>query len=94
MKTKNEGDGTTVTRVYGRASDGGDSGEEKTPGERIVRMLSDPPEWLATQLAKLRTNAGLFEPTCAAIAAAVLGDGRRGEEVVPVLRAHLEEGSA
>jgi hypothetical protein len=72
--------------------DGGDDADwrSQTPAQRIARMLDDPPPWLAKQLARLRTDKSLFDPTCAAIAREAYGDGIRGEEVAPVLEACLK----
>jgi hypothetical protein len=48
----------------------------------VAGLFANPPEWLPTQLEKYRENPELhFKPLCVAVAAAVLGDGVRGEEV-------------
>jgi Bifunctional DNA primase/polymerase, N-terminal/AAA domain len=48
----------------------------------VAGLFANPPEWLPTQLEKYRENPELhFKPLCVAVAAVVLGDGVRGEEV-------------
>jgi hypothetical protein len=63
-----------------------------TPGKRIVRMLRNPPDWLAYRLEACHEEDRdrHLRSTCAALATQVYGDGTRAEEVEPVLEAHLE----
>jgi hypothetical protein len=56
--------------------------------------LANPPAWLVTQLGVYRTNpAQHLGPLCAAVAAVVLGDGARGDEVREEVERILEEGT-
>jgi hypothetical protein len=63
--------------------------EAATPRDdeaQIRALLTDPPRWLADQLAKYREDPDRFaSPTSAAVAAEALGDARRWSEVEPIL---------
>jgi Fe2+ or Zn2+ uptake regulation protein len=64
-----------------------------TPGQEIVRLLADPPGWLANQLALCREDRDRhLGPTCAALASKVYGNAARLGEVEPVLVEYLERG--
>jgi putative DNA primase/helicase len=53
-------------------------------------LLSDPPEWLASQLEQCRANPdSLCRPTAVAISTEVYGTAERWQEVLPVLDAHI-----
>jgi hypothetical protein len=81
-----KGDVTDVTHVTGNPG--------ITPGPQIVRLLREPPGWLARQLALCREDRERhLRSTCSAIAIEVYGTAARAEEVEPVLAAHLEEGA-
>jgi hypothetical protein len=57
-----------------------------------VKLLEDPPGWLARQLAECRKNSKRWlNPTCSAIAAEIYGTAARWEEVKPHLEAYLED---
>jgi hypothetical protein len=85
--------GGKIVIVTGTYRDDDDDDDSKTtPGQRIVRMLYEPPEWLATQLKRCREDPKrYFDATCAAISREVFEDSHRGEEVAPVLQAHLDQ---
>jgi DNA-binding transcriptional ArsR family regulator len=56
---------------------------KSTPDRSTVAgLFADPPEWLVRQLEVYREDpARHLRPLCAAVAAVVLGDGGRGDEV-------------
>jgi AAA domain len=67
-----------------------DDDNEKSPRERIVSMLDNPPDWLPRQLEMCREEPERWtKPICSAIATHVFGDALRWQEVKPVLEAHL-----
>jgi hypothetical protein len=48
----------------------------------VAEFFANPPDWLPKQLAKYREDPKLhFKPLCVAVAAVVLEDGMRWEEV-------------
>jgi hypothetical protein len=48
----------------------------------VVEFFANPPGWLPGQLKVYRQDPGRhLKPMCAAVAAVVLGDGARGDEV-------------
>jgi len=48
----------------------------------VAGLFADPPSWMPKQLEKYRENPKRhIQPLCAAVAAVVLGDGARGDEV-------------
>ena len=63
--------------THPRGNDSDDT-SEKT----VASLFADPPDWLPGQLEVYRQNpAQHIKPLCAAVAAVVLGDGARGDEV-------------
>jgi hypothetical protein len=68
---------------------------KSTPDSSTVAgLFADPPGWLPTQLEKYRENPQLhFEPLCNTVAAVVLGDSLRGDEVRDEVERILEEGT-
>jgi DNA-binding transcriptional ArsR family regulator len=61
------------------ADSGPDDGNNPTT---VAVLFADPPEWLATQLKLYREEPERhFKPLCVVVAATVLGDGLRWEEV-------------
>jgi hypothetical protein len=57
----------------------------------VATMLRTPPDWLVRQLPKCREEPFRFlSATACTIAHEALGNPRRYEEVLPLLRAHLE----
>jgi len=61
----------------------------------VAGLFSNLPEWLPAQLAKYRENPEMhFEPLCAAVAAVVLGDGARGDEVHDEVERELDRWEA
>ena len=59
---------------------GSDSDDTSNPG--VSSLFANPPAWLPAQLEKYRENPERhIDPLCSAVAAVVLGDGDRGEEV-------------
>jgi hypothetical protein len=60
----------------------------------VVGLFANPPAWLVTQLGVYRTNpAQHLKPLCAAVAAVVLEDGARWDEVREEVERILEEGT-
>jgi hypothetical protein len=58
------------------------SDSDDTSYQTVSSFFANPPGWLPTQLMKYRENPALyFKPLCTAVAAEVLGDGVRWEEV-------------
>jgi hypothetical protein len=58
----------------------------------VARLFADPPEWLFRQLEVYREDPDRHMPAlCAAVAAVVLGDGVRGDEVRGEVERVLEE---
>jgi hypothetical protein len=48
----------------------------------VAGLFANPPAWLVKQLGVYRTNPSQhLKPLCAAVAAVVLEDGARGDEV-------------
>jgi putative DNA primase/helicase len=69
------------------SADGGPTG-----GTEVLKLLENPPEWLAKQLTECRENPRRWlNPTCAAIAAELYGTAARWQEVMPHLEAYLQE---
>jgi len=59
---------------------GSDSDDTSNP--TVSGLFANPPDWLPGQLEKYRENPERhIDPLCAAVAAVVLGDGDRGDEV-------------
>ena len=58
------------------------SHEEDTGPATVADLFANPPGWLAGQLEKYRENPEMhLKPLCTAVAAVVLGDGGRADEV-------------
>jgi hypothetical protein len=56
----------------------------------VAELFANPPSWLPTQIKKYHEDPGRhFEPLCAAVAAVVLEDGLRWEEVAEEVRREL-----
>ena len=64
-----------------------------TPDKSTVAgLFASPPDWLVTQLGVYRDNPERhLVPLCAVVAAEVLGDGLRGDEVREEVEKALEE---
>ena len=59
----------------------------------VAGLFANPPNWLVTQLEVFREDpAKHLKPLCAAVAAVVLGDSVRGDEVREEVERILEEG--
>lgn len=71
-----------------------ESAASATPNTSTVASLfADPPEWLVKQLEVYREDPDRhLRPLCATVAAVVLGDGVRGDEVREEVEKALEEG--
>ena len=71
-----------------------ESAASATPDTSTVASLfADPPEWLVKQLEVYREDPDRhLRPLCATVAAVVLGDGVRGDEVREEVEKALEEG--
>lgn len=60
--------------------------------ETVAEFFAEPPLWLADQLEIYRRDPDThFKPLCTAVAAVVLGDGLRGEEVAEEVRGEVGE---
>jgi hypothetical protein len=58
----------------------------------VAGLFADPPEWLVRQLKVYRKDPDRhLQPLCATVAAVVLGDGVRGDEVRGELEKVLED---
>lgn len=67
------------------------SDDEVSP-TTVAAFFANPPGWLTTQLGVYRENPELhFIPLCTAVAAEVLGDGLRWEEVCEEVAREVEE---
>jgi hypothetical protein len=59
-----------------------ESGDDDNEPQTVSSLFANPPTWLVTQLGVYRSNpAQHLKPLCAAVAAVVLEDGARGDEV-------------
>jgi hypothetical protein len=59
----------------------------------VAGLFADPPGWLVTQLGVYRKDPQKhIKPLCAAVAAVVLEDGARGDEVREEVERILKEG--
>jgi hypothetical protein len=57
----------------------------------VAEFFANPPDWLPKQLEVYRANPEKhIKPLCAAVAAALLGDGARGPEVREEVERELE----
>jgi AAA domain len=71
-----------------------ESGDDDNEPQTVSSLFANPPAWLVTQLGIFRTNpAQHLKPLCAAVAAVVLGDGARGDEVREEVERILKEGA-
>src|SRR5215217_7072899 len=69
------------------------SGDDDNKPATVADFFADPPDWLPKQLKVYRENPALhLKPLCAAVAAVVLGDSVRGDEVREEVERVLEEG--
>ncbi len=63
-------------------------------GEELAKYINEPPDWLASQLARCAGDPGRWlKPTTSAIAQDFYGKALRAPEVEPVLRRWLEKGA-
>jgi hypothetical protein len=63
----------------------------KTSPTTVASLFANPPGWLPRQLEKYRENPKLhFKPLCTAVAAEVLGDPLRADEVSGQVERELE----
>jgi hypothetical protein len=69
----------------------GDDEVMKTSPTTVASLFANPPGWLPRQLEKYRENPKLhFKPLCTAVAAEVLGDPLRADEVSGQVERELE----
>ncbi len=68
------------------------SASSASSADELDALFHDPPDWLATQLAKCRQEERFVKPTCATAATELFGTVTRWAEVEPVLRRHLSKG--
>jgi hypothetical protein len=76
----------------------GDDDDDDSSGpsdtSTVAGLFADPPGWLVTQLEVYRKDpVRHLDPLCAVVAAEVLGDGLRGDEVREEVERILEEGA-
>jgi DNA-binding transcriptional ArsR family regulator len=72
----------------------GASGDDDNSKSTVAEFFANPPDWLPKQLAKYRENPEQYiNPLCTAVAAVVLGDRLRWEEVREEVERILEEGA-
>lgn len=75
-----------------KGDDDDDDSSQPANTNTVAGLFADPPEWLATQLEVYRENPKKhIGPLCAAVAAVVLGDGLRGDEVREEVEKILED---
>jgi DNA-binding transcriptional ArsR family regulator len=68
------------------------SSDDEVSPTTVAAFFANPPGWLTTQLGVYRENPELhFKPLCTAVAAEVLGDGLRWEEVCEEVAREVEE---
>jgi DNA-binding transcriptional ArsR family regulator len=73
----------------------GGSDSDDTSSATVAEFFANPPDWLPKQLRKYRENPKRhLKPLCAAVAAAVLGDGALGDEVREEVERELERREA
>jgi DNA-binding transcriptional ArsR family regulator len=71
-----------------------DSDSDDTSNPSVSSFFADPPGWVPGQLEKYREDPEKhLGPLCTAVAAVVLGDGDRGDEVRDEVERILEEGT-
>lgn len=70
-----------------------ESGDDDNKPTTVADFFADPPDWLPKQIEVYRKDpARHLKPLCATVAAEVLGDGLRGDEVREEVERILEEG--
>ena len=70
----------------------GDDSDDDNSKPTVADLFANPPDWLPTQLKVYRENPKRhFGQLCNTVAAVVLGDPRRGEEVREEVGKALEE---
>jgi hypothetical protein len=70
----------------------GNDGDDDNSKPTVADLFANPPDWLPRSLEKYRENPERhIQPLCAAVAAVVLGDGLRWEEVRGEVEKALEE---
>jgi hypothetical protein len=91
--TKGTGTGTNLNQESPRLSEGA-VGADDTGYPTVGALFANQPGWLSTQLKVYRENPEKhIKPLCAAVAAVVLEDGARGDEVREEVERILEEGT-
>jgi hypothetical protein len=78
---------TAIVSLHIKERDARDTSDKGSPGTEkpatVADLFANPPDWLTTQLGVYRQDPDRhFKPLCSVVAAAVLGDNLRGEEVV------------
>jgi hypothetical protein len=67
-----------------------ESGDDDNKPATVAGLFANPPEWLPKQLEAYRKDPERhLKPLCTTVAAVVLGDGLRGEEVVEEVQAFV-----
>jgi hypothetical protein len=70
----------------------GNDGDDDNSKPTVADLFANPPDWLVTQLEVYRKDPGRhLAPLCTHVAAVVLGDGLRGDEVRDEVERILEE---
>jgi len=71
-----------------------ESGDDDNKPETVAEFFANPPEWLPKQLEVYRKDpARHLKSLCATVAAVILGDGLRGDEVRDEVERILTEGA-
>jgi hypothetical protein len=90
--TQGTGTGTNFSQESPRLGEAA-VGADDTGYPTVGALFANQPGWLSTQLKVYRENPEKhIKPLCAAVAAVVLGDGARGDEVREEVERILEEG--
>jgi DNA-binding transcriptional ArsR family regulator len=73
-----------------KGSDTSDTSQETLAPTTVAELFANPPNWLTSQLKVYREDPERhLKSLCAAVAAVVLGDGARGDEVRDEVRKHV-----
>jgi AAA domain len=75
-----------------KGDDDDDDSSEADLTSTVADLFAHPPDWLTSQLGVHRENpARHLKPLCSAVAAVVLGDGARGDEVREEVERELQQ---
>jgi hypothetical protein len=92
--TQGMGTGTNFSQESPGLGEDAVGGADDTGYQTVGALFANQPGWLYTQLKVYRENPEQhIKPLCAAVAAVVLGDGARGDEVRGEVERILKEGA-